>query len=115
MQQKKIVVFTIRKIHAVLHRSLEKAVGYGLVLRNPAHGITLPKYKPAEMLVWDESQVLVFLVGAESSRFKSLYHLAVTTGMRQGEIFGLKWSDLHWKLWNDTGSETSTVCTWSGT
>ena len=86
----------VRHIHAVLHRSLEKAVGYGLILRNPAHGVTLPKYKPAEMQVWDESQVVVFLVGAEGSRFKSLYHLAVTTGMRQGEIFGLKWSDLHW-------------------
>jgi len=86
----------VRHIHAVLHRALEKAVGYDLVLRNTAHGVTLPQYNPAEMQVWDESQVLVFLVGAEGSPFKSLYHLAVSTGMRQGEIFGLKWSDLHW-------------------
>jgi integrase len=86
----------VRHIHAVLHRALEKAVGYRLILRNPAHGVTLPQYKPAEMQIWDESQVSVFLIAAESSRFKALYHLAITTGMRQGEIFGLKWSDLHW-------------------
>ena len=86
----------VRHIHAVLHRALEKAVGYNLVLRNPAHGVTLPRYKPAEMQVWDESQVSVFLVAAEGSSFKSLYHLAITTGMRQGEILGLKWPDLHW-------------------
>jgi integrase len=83
--------------HAVLHRALEKAVGYGLVLRNPAHGVTLPQYKPAEMQVWDDSQVSVFLVAAESSHYRALYYLAITSGLRQGEIFGLKWSDLHWK------------------
>jgi integrase len=48
------------------------------------------------MKVWDDSQVAVFLVAAESKPHKTLYHLAVTTGMRQGEIFGLKWADLHW-------------------
>jgi integrase len=87
---------TIRTCHSVLHRALEKALGYGLIMRNPAHGVTLPHYRPAEMLVWDDSQVAAFLVAANESPLKALYFLAITTGMRQGEIFGLKWSDLHW-------------------
>jgi integrase len=85
-----------RHVHSVLHRALEKAVGYGLLLRNPATGVNLPQYKPAEMKIWDENQVSIFLITAHESAHKALYHLAITTGMRQGEIFGLKWSDLHW-------------------
>jgi len=87
---------SVRLCRSVLHRPLEKAVGYGLILSNPAAGITLPQYKPVEIQVRDDSQVSVFLIAAENSRFKALYHLAVTTGMRQGELFGLKWVDLHW-------------------
>ena len=71
-------------------------MGYGLILHNPAAGVTLHQYKPAEMQIWDDSQVSVFLVAAEDSPKKALYHLALTSGLRQGELFGLKWTDLHW-------------------
>ena len=84
-----------RHVHSVLHRALEKAVGYGLLFRNPASCVNLPQYKPAEMQIWNENQVSVFLMTAHESTHKALYHLAVTTGMRQGEIFGLQWSDLN--------------------
>jgi integrase len=80
----------------VLHRSLEKAVRYGLILRNPTDGAVLPQYKHTEMMVLDETQVSQLLVAAKGSRHEALYHLAVTTGMRMGELFGLRWSDLHW-------------------
>ena len=89
-------VRTVRIVHAVLHRSLEKAVRYGLILRNPTEGAALPQYKHAEMQVLDETQVSQLLVAAKCSRHEALYHLAVTTGMRMGELFGLRWSDLHW-------------------
>ena len=38
-----------------------------------------------------------FLLAAKDSRYEALYHLAVKTGMRQGELLGLKWNDLDWK------------------
>jgi integrase len=91
-----IGVRTIREVHAVLHKSLKKAVKYGYIQNNPAHGASLPRYTHAEMKVLDESQVTLFLGAAHNSLYHALYHQAVVTGMRQGELFGLKWPDLKW-------------------
>jgi integrase len=87
---------TVRICHNILHKALDKALHYGLVTYNPAHGATLPRYTHSEMQVLDEDQVSQFLVAAQSSPYAALYQLAVTTGMRQGELFGLKWADLQW-------------------
>lgn len=89
-------VRTVRVIHSILHRSFNKALQYDLVIKNPAHGAALPKYKQTEMKFLDESQVNTFLVAAHGSPYEALYYLAITTGMREGELFGLQWSDLHW-------------------
>ena len=50
----------------------------------------------------DENQVQLFLLAskAKNDRHHALYHLAISTGMRQGELISLKWSDLDW----ETGS-----------
>jgi integrase len=90
-----IGVRTIRLCHAVLHRALEKAISYSMILRNPASDVALPQYNPAEMKIWDENQATIYLIAAEGSKYQALYHLALSTGMRQGELFGLKWIDLH--------------------
>ena len=87
---------TVRLVHSILHRALEKAVLHGLLTRNPTTHATLPRYKQAEMQVLDEMQVNQFLVAAIGSPYEALYHLAVKTGMRKGELLGLKWSDLQW-------------------
>jgi integrase len=89
-------VRTVRYIHSVLHVGLEKAVKLGLVGRNPVDGATPPRLNNNEMLVLDETQVTQFLLGAQENRNKALFHLAVKTGMRQGELLGLKWVDLDW-------------------
>ncbi len=86
----------LRVIHSILHRSLNKAVIYDLVVKNPTQGAALPKYKHAEMKFLDESQIPIFLIAATGSKYEALYYIAITTGMRQGELFGLQWSDLHW-------------------
>ena len=89
-------VRTVRIVHTILHRAFEKALRYGLVVSNPTQGATLPRYKQGEMQVLDESQVTQFLVAAQDSPYQALYFLALTTGMRQGELLGLKWIDLQW-------------------
>jgi len=91
-----IGIRTIREVHAVLHKSLKKATRYGYILNNPAQGAALPRYRHAEIKVLDENQVGQFLIAAQYSPHRALYHLAVATGMRQGELFGLQWIDVHW-------------------
>jgi len=80
----------------VLHCALEKAVKNNLLLRNPAHGANLPRANQPEMKVFDEGQITQFLIASHNTRNEALYHLAVTTGIREGELFGLKWADLFW-------------------
>lgn len=47
--------------------------------------------------VLDINQVTQFLIAASDSRYEALYYLAIHIGIRQGELFGLKWTDLRWQ------------------
>ena len=49
------------------------------------------------MEILEEFEISRFLEAARLSRYEVVYHLALTTGMRQGEILGLKWSDIRWQ------------------
>jgi integrase len=86
----------IRFAHSILHRCLSDGVKRGIIGFNAAYGARKPKLIQKEMKILDESQVLQFLIAAQGDRYEALYHLAIRTGMRQGEILGLKWSDLDW-------------------
>lgn len=87
---------TVILIHAVLHRALKQALKMGIIGRNPADAVTRPRFRRKEMRTLSDAQVRSFLSFAEGNRFKVLYWLAVTTGLRQGELLGLKWSDMDW-------------------
>ena len=88
---------TVQLIHAILHRSLGQALKWGLIGRNPADAVTRPTVKRAEMKVLTDQQVRTLLLAARGTRFETLLHVAVTTGLREGELLGLKWSDLDWR------------------
>jgi integrase len=96
LMDKGIGISNIGYAHRVLHAALEQAVKNGIIGRNPAHGATVPKAKHREMQILNEQQVGDFLVAASQSRYKTLYHLAVTTGMRFSELRGLSWLDVDW-------------------
>ncbi|PWB53380.1 MAG: hypothetical protein C3F13_09565 [Anaerolineales bacterium] len=87
---------TVRLVHSILHCAFEKAVIQSILTRNPTSHAKLPRYKHGEKKVLDDQQVNRFLLAAIDSPFVGLYHLAVKTGMRLGELLGLKWSDLQW-------------------
>lgn len=87
---------TVRMIHSVLHCALNHAVKMGLISRNPSDAVTKPRLQRKEMRVLDDNQARTFLMYSSKSRNAAFYHLAVTTGLRQAELFGLKWSDLDW-------------------
>ena len=90
---------TVQLTHAVIHCSLVHALKLGLIPRNPDDATNPPRPKPKEMQHFDENQVQLFLLAAKAKqdRYYALYHLAISTGMRQGELIGLKWSDLDWQ------------------
>ncbi len=96
LKNKGVGLSNIRYSHRVLHAALEDAVKGGTIGRNPAHGATVPRASHKEMKMLNDQQVGSFLMAAANSKYKTLYHLAVTTGMRFSELRGLCWSDLDW-------------------
>jgi integrase len=85
---------TVHHIHRVLHSALERALRQGLVLRIVCKLVDAPKMARAEMNVWTPEQARAFLATARRDRLYALYMLALSTGMRQAELFGLRWRDV---------------------
>lgn len=85
----------IQKVHTLINDSLKKAEKWGLIARNPAALVDRPKAEKKEITVWDVEEVRQFLKYAKKSgRYYIAFLLALTTGMRQGEILGLRWKDV---------------------
>ncbi len=90
---------TVRYHVFVLHEALQQAVRDGLLARNPCDLVQAPRKLRPQMQVLDEEQVRLFLAEAKrSSPHYRLYLAALTTGMRQGELLGLRWRDLELTL-----------------
>ncbi len=77
-----------------LHCALKQAVQWGLVPRNVCDAVTRPRAQRPTMRVLTPEQVSALLTAARMDRFYALYVLAVTTGLRQGELLGLQWADI---------------------
>ncbi|MEX1248344.1 MAG: site-specific integrase [Anaerolineales bacterium] len=87
---------TIQKTHAVIRASLNSAKKMGLLTHNPASATSPPKAKVREMQILNEKQIRELLRTAKVSdggRY-ALYYLAIVTGMRQGELLALHWSEV---------------------
>ncbi len=85
---------TVGKVHVVLHRALQDAVRWGLVGRNVCDAVRPPKVHTQEMRALSPDEARQFLAAAQGDPLEALYTLAVTTGLRQGELLGLKWQDV---------------------
>ncbi len=85
---------TVKNVHSVLHRGLAQAVQWGLVPRNVAEIARAPKVERPEIAVLGPEEVGRLLDAAEGTRWEALLTVAIATGMRQGELLGLKWADL---------------------
>ena len=85
---------TVAHLHAVLHRALYRAARLGLVPRNVAALVEPPRIKRREMMTLCLEQSNVLLRAAKGDRLEALYVLALTIGMRQGELLALRWRDV---------------------
>jgi integrase len=84
----------VQYIHVTLHKALEQAIADGLVPRNATEAVKPPQVRREEMRPLTAEQVRILFGAAKGARLEALYILAVTTGLRQGELLGLKWDDV---------------------
>lgn len=85
---------TVQYIHRTLSKSLKQAVRWGYVAKNVCDAVEAPKPKKKEIQPLAYEQVETFLSVVEGPWWEAFYLLAVTTGMRCGELLGLRWTDL---------------------
>lgn len=85
---------SVRLIHSIMHEALNHAVKWRLIPYNVALEAEPPKNKSRKKQVWSAGQAARFLESIKGHRLYALYHLALTTGMRRGELLGLRWRDV---------------------
>ena len=93
-KRSKLAPRTVLHIHRLVHRILEVAVKYDLLARNPADAVDAPRAEKADIEPLSMEQAIAFLDVAKNDRYHALFVLAITTGMRQGELLALEWSDI---------------------
>ncbi|MCM3761833.1 site-specific integrase [Alkalihalobacillus oceani] len=98
---------TIQDVHAVIKNALNQAIKWQLINRNVASLVSKPKGKRKKIEVWSEIEANSFLHAAQNSQYYVAFLLALTTGMRQGEILGLAIEDIN--LNHGTLSVTQTL------
>jgi integrase len=94
-QRAGLAASTRHKHYRVVSAAFAQAVRWGLLTRNPATMATPPRVVARDFTPWDEEEVRMFLGEARrTSRHHTLYLTALGTGLRMGELLGLRWQDL---------------------
>jgi integrase len=85
---------TVRELHSLIHKALDQALKWQAVTKNVARAVSPPRKEKKEIKHWTKDEVKEFLNSIENERLFALYHLALNTGMRRGELLGLRWVDM---------------------
>jgi integrase len=94
-----LALATIRHVHGVLHKALADAVRTELLSANPADRVALPRRDlrddgPATVQAWTAEEARRFLHQTRGDQHGALWAVALGTGMRRGELLGLRWRDV---------------------
>ena len=85
---------TVRRLHGVFHMAMDAAVRAHLIPKNPTEGVTLPKKKTVPKQVLNDAQLERFMKEVQNDPiWHDFFYTELTTGLRQGEICSLMWSD----------------------
>lgn len=82
---------SVKNVHGILHRALSQAVRVRYIRFNPADACELPRIEKKELRPLDERESAAFLAAIKGHRFEVLYTVTLFTGLREGEVLGLKW------------------------
>lgn len=88
----------VRGVHMMLHEALDTAVKERLLAKNPTNGTTVPKCNYPEKQILGDSQLDTFLEAIKGEEYwDAFFYVEVMTGLRRGEICGLKWQDINFE------------------
>ena len=88
----------VRGVHMMLHEALDTAVKERLIAKNPTNGTTVPKCNYPEKQILGDSQLETFLEAIKGEEYwDAFFYVEVMTGLRRGEICGLKWQDINFE------------------
>ena len=85
---------TVRRLVTLLGTIFASAVKDELIPTNPARDVDRPRLDRDELKPWEPEVVRVFLDRCAQHRLGAVFELAILTGLRRGEITGLRWSDV---------------------
>ena len=88
----------VRGVHMMLHEALDVAVRERLLVKNPTNGTTVPKCNYPEKQILGDNQLETFLEAIKGHEYWcDFFYVEVMTGLRRGEICGLKWQDINFE------------------
>ncbi len=99
-QNRNMNIATIRKVLVSLGQIMAYAVRHGYIDHNPVRDAERPrdqgKDEPQKIQILIPSEIKALIDATQNMKYRTLFMLAVMSGARQGELLGLKWTDVDW-------------------